>query len=204
MLDDDSCLAIGLILHVRHGWMRVPLIRKGFVPSLVAGSLEIFVDNVSSADSIDNQLAESGSFLLGLADCLAKHRKPVLKKKAPCKVDGILFCNTLFLVESCHIGSLLDQLGIGNTWMICIVNQCGEDACELSKRIASNSIGMIMEVFVSLNVHIRCNNAAQQLCYRHADVTRVLKVVEGVFRIHESDYGHIFTELRTNVWCEDN
>jgi hypothetical protein len=83
-------------------------------------------------------------------------------------------------------GVLLDQLRVGDTGMIYIMNQRSDDAGKLRERVGRDAVGMIMERLVSKAsrmVHGRSNDAREKLGDRHGNMASVFKIVKRIVSI---------------------
>ena len=90
---------------------------------------------------------------------------------------------TIFL---CNGNSFLDKLGVGNTNVIHIVDKSGKGTSELSERVGSNPVCVIMEsslvggVFWAFQEMRRGNNSGHELDHRHDNIYNELKTTRRV------------------------
>mmetsp|Transcript_6025 Transcript_6025/g.10920 ORF Transcript_6025/g.10920 Transcript_6025/m.10920 type:complete len:297 (-) Transcript_6025:499-1389(-) len=105
---------------------------------------------------------------------------------------------------------LFDQLGIGHTQVVCVMDQSTQYTGKLCERIRCNTKGVIMQsrcqvpAFFLVHDIGRGNDTGQKLGYRHRHVTSMLKVVEVVVSMHRRNRANVQPQFTDYILGDDN
>lgn len=163
---------------------------ESHVPSRIPKLLEVLVHDIRRHDGIHYQLPESNHFRLGSTNRPAQEGKGIFVQEGPSNVNRILLGDAPVGVGVRHGRGLRDQLRVGDTGVVDIMNERRENTGELGQGIRGNSIGVIVQedaqltpcVAAALCVidGIRSHDTTQELGNGHGDMGRVLEVVKAV------------------------
>src|SRR3569832_705947 len=74
----------------------------------------------------------------------------ILHQQIPGNIDRVLFRHTLVLVDGGNVRLFFDQLLVGDSGMIHIVNQGGENGGKLREWIRCNAVRVIVQILGSI------------------------------------------------------
>eukprot|EP00934_Nitzschia_sp_Nitz4_P005224 Nitzschia sp. Nitz4//scaffold381_size12975//619//1412//NITZ4_008987-RA/size12975-exonerate_est2genome-gene-0.0-mRNA-1//1//CDS//3329549895//5214//frame0 len=111
-----------------------------------------------------------------------------IHKQVPCQIKRPLFCNRSILVNGSEPFVFFDQLWIGYSRMVDVVNQSREYTGKMGQRITCDSVGMIVHgsmgtgsKSIRIKTHVklfRCIDSVQIFGDSHDDIGSMAKVVE--------------------------
>mmetsp|Transcript_20032 Transcript_20032/g.35263 ORF Transcript_20032/g.35263 Transcript_20032/m.35263 type:complete len:209 (+) Transcript_20032:691-1317(+) len=191
-------------------------------PASISVCLELLVKDICGEYGILQNTRESFLFRLVVtaADAIHQVLKFGLHQVTPGKVKGVILSYTLVVVNGCNSSSLFDQLIVGNTCVINVVDQSSIYDSELGQGTGCNVIRVFLEVAKVTNFAVRSFrlftdsyflgwrtgamvHTREHFHATHGHVGGMFKVVERVLPVHGCNSVHmllqLFNDLRINL-----
>mmetsp|Transcript_20517 Transcript_20517/g.58330 ORF Transcript_20517/g.58330 Transcript_20517/m.58330 type:complete len:223 (+) Transcript_20517:668-1336(+) len=156
-------------------------------PPLFLLLLASLVEDIGGDHHVNHHLAETNQFGLVSEQAFLQVAECGIHQHFPRDVDRILLRHAPGFEFLCHVWVFNTELGVGNTNVINVVDECREHDCDVRQRIRGDSVRVIVQ-FCRHAIQ-RCgfhdeivgrNNTVQYLVGAHGHVRCMAEVVEWV------------------------
>mmetsp|Transcript_26863 Transcript_26863/g.75430 ORF Transcript_26863/g.75430 Transcript_26863/m.75430 type:complete len:246 (+) Transcript_26863:753-1490(+) len=187
--------------------------RECLVPTVLAERAQFLVYDICGEHHIDERLPEAVQLFVRLVDAIPKVLELRFHQQLPRQIDRILLCHALILVQLRDGRFLLDQLGVGDTGVIDVMDQGGQKARELRQRIGSDAVRRLVQIITIrlLVLHVFIingigtgNNSRQQLHGRFHHMAGMREIVKRIVMVHGCDDANEFLDFRLDFGAQND